>query len=50
MTTIADKLQQVQHRVAQACERAGRDPASVLLLAVSKTFGPDAVLEAARAG
>ena len=50
MTTIADKLQQVQHRVAQACSRAGRDPASVLLLAVSKTFGPDAVLEAARAG
>ncbi len=50
MTTIADKLQQVQHRVAQACQRAGRDPASVLLLAVSKTFGPEAVLEAARAG
>lgn len=50
MTTIADKLQQVQHQVAAACARAGRDPASVALLAVSKTFGPEAVCEAARAG
>lgn len=36
--------------MAQACTAAGRDPASVGLLAVSKTFGPDAVLEAVAAG
>lgn len=36
--------------MAQACQAAGRDPASVGLLAVSKTFGADAVLEAVAAG
>ena len=50
MTTIADNLQQVRDRMAQACAAAGRDPASVSLLAVSKTFGPEAVLAAAQAG
>ncbi len=50
MTTIADNLQQVHDRIAQACAAAGRDPASVSLLAVSKTFGPEAVLQAAQAG
>lgn len=50
MTTIANKLQQVQHRIHTACVRAGRDPSGVSLLAVSKTFGTEAVLEAARAG
>ena len=50
MTTIANNLQQVLGRMAQACKAAGRDPASVSLLAVSKTFGADAVLEAVGAG
>ena len=36
--------------MAQACKAAGRDPASVSLLAVSKTFGADAVAEAVAAG
>ena len=36
--------------MAQACEAAGRPPADVHLLAVSKTFGADAVLEAVAAG
>ncbi len=36
--------------MAQACTAAGRDPDSVGLLAVSKTFGADAVLEAVTAG
>ena len=50
MTTIANNLQQVLGRLAQACAAASRDPASVSLLAVSKTFGADAVAEAAAAG
>jgi len=50
MTTIANNLQQVLGRVARACQAAGRDPASVALLAVSKTFGADAVAEAVAAG
>lgn len=50
MTTIALNLQQLHHRVQQACQRAGRDPAGVTLLAVSKTFGADAVADAVAAG
>lgn len=50
MTTIADKLQSVRARIAQACMAAGRAPDAVALLAVSKTFGPEAVREAALAG
>lgn len=50
MTTIGDNLQQVRARVAKACKSAGRDAAGVQLLAVSKTFGPEAVREAHAAG
>ena len=50
MTLIADNLQTVQDRIRLACEAAGRPPASVRLLAVSKTFGPEAVREAHAAG
>ena len=50
MTTIANNLQKVLDQMAQACQAAGRAPASVALLAVSKTFGPEAVHSAARAG
>ncbi|GAA3996479.1 YggS family pyridoxal phosphate-dependent enzyme [Comamonas faecalis] len=50
MTTIASQLQQVNARIAAACAQAGRSADSVALLAVSKTFGADAVLQAAQAG
>lgn len=50
MTTIDNNLQQVMGRIAQACAAAGRDPAGVALLAVSKTFGSEAVAEAVAAG
>jgi PLP dependent protein len=50
MTTIAENLQSVHQRIARACEAAGRDVNEVTLLAVSKTFGPDAVREAFSAG
>ncbi|WP_341891547.1 YggS family pyridoxal phosphate-dependent enzyme [Variovorax sp. YR752] len=50
MTMIGDDLQQVRARIDQACADAGRDPAAVRLLAVSKTFGPEAVREAHAAG
>ena len=43
MTTIQFNLQQVHARIAAACQAAGRDPGTVSLLAVSKTFGPEAV-------
>lgn len=50
MTTIRDNLQSVRARIARACSRAGRDVNEVTLLAVSKTFGPEAVRAAAEAG
>lgn len=50
MTTIRNNLQSVQERIAAACAAAHRPVNEVTLLAVSKTFGPEAVREAAEAG
>ena len=50
MTTIAANLQAVRERIAAACAAAGRAPAEVALLAVSKTWPVAAVREAAAAG
>lgn len=47
---IAQNLARVKERIAEAALRAGRDPAEVTLLAVSKTFSAAAVLEAFHAG
>ncbi|HPV62117.1 YggS family pyridoxal phosphate-dependent enzyme [Thauera aminoaromatica] len=50
MTTIAARLDAVRARIAAAARHAGRDPADVKLLAVSKTWPAEAVREAAAAG
>ena len=50
MGSIAENLEAVRTRMATACADAGRAVDSVRLLAVSKTYGPDAVREAATAG
>ena len=50
MSTIAQNLQRVETRIASACQAAGRDQASVRLLAVSKTFGAQEVRLAHAAG
>ncbi len=47
---LAENLNSIQERIRAAATRAGRDPASVMLLAVSKTHTPDTVAEAARLG
>jgi PLP dependent protein len=44
------RLSLVRDRIARAAGRAGRDPASIRLVAVSKTFSPDHVRAAADAG
>lgn len=46
MTIIVRNLRSVRDRITTACFAAGRNPASVRLLAVSKTFGADAVMDA----
>ena len=50
MTMIETQLQTVRARLALACRAAGRAPGDVTLLAVSKTFGADAVAAAYAAG
>ncbi|RGE45725.1 YggS family pyridoxal phosphate-dependent enzyme [Comamonas testosteroni] len=50
MTTIENNLGQIHARMAAACAQASRPVTSVQLLAVSKTFGAEAVREAVLAG
>ncbi len=45
MTAGADRLAEVRQRIAAAARAAGRDPAAVTLVAVSKTHGADRVRE-----
>lgn len=47
---IAANIATLRDRMAAACARAGRDPASVTLMAVSKNQPPDAVRAALDAG
>jgi len=47
---LRDRLAEVRARITRAASRAGRDPASVRLVAVSKTFSADHVRAAADAG
>ena len=48
--TIAESLEGVRARVADAAKACGRDPASVALVAVSKTKPPELIREAYAAG
>lgn len=50
MSTVAEGLSRVRERIARAADVAGRDPASVRLLAVSKTKPASALREAYAAG
>jgi pyridoxal phosphate enzyme (YggS family) len=50
MTTIASNLQAVRNAITSAAVEAGRCANDVSLLAVSKTFPPDELREAYRAG
>ncbi len=50
MTTIVDNLQRVRARISEACRACSRPADAVTLLAVSKTFGADAVRVAHAAG
>ena len=48
--TIAERLAHIRGRIAGAARSAGRDPSSIRLVAVSKTFPIDAIREAYVAG
>jgi pyridoxal phosphate enzyme (YggS family) len=50
MSDIAARLEQIRERITAACARAGRDPRSVELVAVSKTKPAELIQEAVDAG
>ena len=50
VATIADNLNAVRERIAKAAARAGRDPASITLVAVTKTVPIERIREAIEAG
>jgi pyridoxal phosphate enzyme (YggS family) len=47
---MGTRIAAVRSRIAAACDRAGRDPASVTLIAVSKTHPAEVVLAASQLG
>jgi PLP dependent protein len=47
---VRARLADVRERIARAAARAGRDPSRIRLIAISKTFGADAVRTAAHEG
>jgi len=49
-STIADRLAAVRRTVESAATANGRDPSSITLIAVGKTFSAEVVAEAVRAG
>ena len=50
MSTASEALSAVHSRIAASCREAGSDPADVTLIAVSKTFGADAIRPVLEAG
>lgn len=48
--SIADNIQRVHERIANACARSGRDPGEVTLVAVTKQQSVEAMLAAVAAG
>lgn len=50
MNDLQERIESIRSRIAAAAARCGRDPASVELLAVSKTFPVETIREAVEAG
>jgi pyridoxal phosphate enzyme (YggS family) len=47
---VAERMHSVRERVAQACERAGRSPDEITIVAISKTFPMQAIESGKAAG
>jgi PLP dependent protein len=50
LMSIAENISRIRERIHGAAARAGRDASSITLMAVSKTFAPEAIHEAYAAG
>ncbi|MFN3689566.1 MAG: YggS family pyridoxal phosphate-dependent enzyme [Fimbriimonadales bacterium] len=46
MLSLSERWQALQERIAAACARAGRDPATICVVAVSKGVAPERIAEA----
>jgi pyridoxal phosphate enzyme (YggS family) len=49
-TQISSNIDAIKHRIAEAARRAGRDPLSIKLMAVTKTVEPERISKAIDAG
>lgn len=47
---ITENIENVRRRIREACFRCGRKPEDVLLVGVTKTFSPEQIREAMKAG
>ncbi|MFB6273675.1 MAG: YggS family pyridoxal phosphate-dependent enzyme [Salinibacter sp.] len=47
---VAERMESVRERIAQACERAGRSPDEITIVAISKTFPMQAIESGKAAG
>ena len=50
MVKIAERIERVKETIASACARAGRDPAEVTLVVVTKSATLEAIEEVIRLG
>lgn len=50
LTSIESRLAEVRRRIAEAAQESGRDPSTVTLIAVSKTFGAEDIRPVIDAG
>jgi hypothetical protein len=48
--TIAENIRTIKARIGQAARRAGKDPSSIKLVAVTKNTTPEQIIEAVKAG
>jgi PLP dependent protein len=48
--SLKENLERVRERIARAAAAAGRDPTEITIVAVTKNFGSEAVIEAIQAG
>jgi PLP dependent protein len=48
--SVAENIALIRERIAAAAQRAGRNPADITLMAVSKTFPPELIRDAYSAG
>ena len=47
---IHNNIAELRHRIARACERSGRDPCAVKIIAVTKNFSQQAIRDAINCG